>query len=126
MVSRRDGADLDLHRPRPAGHRHDRRPHHAADPDHDRDVEQPGGTYPINISGGTAANYTITDVPGTLTVVTSVRGTTTTLTSSNPISVLGQPVTFTATVTAASPVGRHADRHGRVLRGQRAAGASRR
>jgi autotransporter-associated beta strand protein len=62
----------------------------------------PPGTYPINISGGSAANYTITDVPGTLTVVTSF-GTTTTLASSSPLAVVGQPVTFTATVAPVSP-----------------------
>jgi hypothetical protein len=62
----------------------------------------PAGTYPINITGGAAANYTITDVPGTLTVVTSFA-TTTTLVSSSPVSAVGQPVTFTATVAAASP-----------------------
>ncbi len=62
----------------------------------------PAGTYPINISGGTAANYTITDVPGTLTVVTSF-GTTTTLATSMQLAVFGQPITFTATVASVSP-----------------------
>ena len=62
----------------------------------------PAGTYPININGGSAANYTITDVPGTLTVVVST-GTTTTLTSSSTLPVTGQPVTFTATVSPVSP-----------------------
>jgi hypothetical protein len=61
----------------------------------------PPGTYPINISGGTAANYTITDVPGVLTVVASYA-TTTTVATSSQLSVVGQPVTFTATVTATS------------------------
>ena len=63
----------------------------------------PAGTYPININGGAAANYTITDVPGTLTVVIST-GTTTTVTSSSPLAVAGQPVTFTATVKPVSTV----------------------
>src|SRR6516225_10945841 len=31
-------------------------------------VTSPAGTYPITCSGQTAANYTITDQPGTLTV----------------------------------------------------------
>jgi hypothetical protein len=59
------------------------------------------GTYPININGGTAANYTIVDVPGTLTINPSVS-TTTTVTSSSPLAVAGQPVTFTAVVTPVS------------------------
>ena len=62
----------------------------------------PSGTYPINITGGTALNYAITDVPGTLTIATSF-GTTTTLSSSSQLSVAGQPVTFTATVAPVSP-----------------------
>ena len=63
----------------------------------------PAGTYPIDISGGSSTNYTITSyVPGTLTIVTST-GTTTTVTSSNTLAVSGQPVTFTATVSAVTP-----------------------
>ncbi|MGP0066485.1 MAG: Ig-like domain repeat protein [Isosphaeraceae bacterium] len=58
----------------------------------------PPGSYPININGGTAANYTITDVPGNLTIVANQQ-TTTTVTSSSPLAVAGQPVTFTAEVT---------------------------
>lgn len=61
----------------------------------------PPGTYPIDITGGTAANYSITDVPGTLTVVTS-SGTTTTLGTSDQLAAVGQPVTFTATVAPVS------------------------
>lgn len=58
----------------------------------------PPGTYPINITGGTAQNYTVTDeVPGTLSVVTSTA-TTTTLSTSQPFAAVGSPVTFTATV----------------------------
>src|SRR5262249_2205152 len=63
----------------------------------------PPGVYPINIMGGAAANFVIIQyVPGTLTVITST-GTTTTLTSSSTVAVGGQPVTFTALVTAISP-----------------------
>ena len=61
----------------------------------------PPGTYPIFITGGSSPNYTITDQNGTLTLVVSYA-TTTTLTSSNQVAVPGEPVTFTATVTAAS------------------------
>ncbi len=63
----------------------------------------PAGVYPINISGGVAPNYTITQyIPGTLTVSVS-DATTTTLTSSVNPAVGGQPVTFIATVSPASP-----------------------
>lgn len=61
----------------------------------------PPGTYPINITGGTAQNYAITDVPGVLNVVTSTA-TTTTLSTSQPFAAVGAPVTFTATVSPAS------------------------
>jgi hypothetical protein len=84
----------------------------------------PAGTYPINITGGAAANYTITDVPGTLTVVTSF-GTTTTLSSSSELAVAGQPVTFTATVapvssSAGKPTGTVFFVEGNTLLGQSA------
>jgi hypothetical protein len=62
----------------------------------------PPGNYPINITGGSAANYTITDVPGTLTVVQS-SATTTTLTVSRNLTVVGQLITITAQVTPVSP-----------------------
>ncbi|MHB1560407.1 MAG: Ig-like domain repeat protein [Isosphaeraceae bacterium] len=61
----------------------------------------PPGTYPINITGGTAQNYSITDVPGVLNVVTSTA-TTTTLSTSQQYAAVGSPVTFTATVHPAS------------------------
>ncbi len=60
-------------------------------------ASSPPGTYTINISGGTAQNYSITDFPGTLTVVTSTA-TTTTLSTSQQYAPVGQPITFTATV----------------------------
>jgi autotransporter-associated beta strand protein len=60
----------------------------------------PPGMYPIDITGGTAANYTISDVPGTMTVVLPTA-TTTTLTSSSPFSQLGTTMTFTATIVPA-------------------------
>jgi autotransporter-associated beta strand protein len=63
----------------------------------------PAGVYPIDISGGVAPNYTITQyIPGSLTVVTSTATTTTLTSSSNP-AVGGQPVTFTAHVAPVSP-----------------------
>ena len=63
----------------------------------------PGGVYPINISGGVAPNYTITQyIPGTLTVIVSTGTTTTLISSINP-AVGGEPVTFIATVSPDSP-----------------------
>ena len=62
----------------------------------------PPGTYPIFITGGSSPNYTITNQNGTLTLVVSYA-TTTTLTTSNQVAVPGEPVTFTATVSPASP-----------------------
>ncbi len=61
----------------------------------------PPGTYPINITGGAAQNYSITDLPGTLSVVTSTA-TTTTLSTSQQYAAVGSPITFTATVHPAS------------------------
>ena len=61
----------------------------------------PVGTYPITISGGTAHNYTITDLPGTLSVV-AAQGTTTSLSLSSQYNLVGNPVTFTATVSPTS------------------------
>lgn len=70
------------------------------------------GRYPITISQGTlsAANYTFTFVPGTLTITQAQ--TTTTLTSSANPSVYGQAVTFTATVC--TPTGNTATPTGTV------------
>jgi hypothetical protein len=63
----------------------------------------PAGTYPINISGGVAPNYTITQyIPGSLSVVISTATTTTLTSSSNP-AVGGEPVTFSAHVAPVTP-----------------------
>ena len=63
----------------------------------------PAGVYPINISGGVAPNYTVTQyIPGSLAVVLSTATSTTVISSSDPAAV-GQPVTFTADVTPVSP-----------------------
>ena len=61
----------------------------------------PVGTYAIQASGATAANYQITFVNGTLTI--NQASTTTTLAASINPSVYGQAVTFTATIYATSP-----------------------
>ncbi len=61
----------------------------------------PAGTYAIQASGATSANYQITFVDGSLTV--SQDTTTTTLSSSANASVYGQTVTITATVSAVAP-----------------------
>jgi hypothetical protein len=55
------------------------------------------GTHTIVATGGTAANYAITDVNGTLTVYPAATGTV--VVSSADPSVYGQAVTFTAIVT---------------------------
>ncbi len=57
----------------------------------------PVGTYPSTCSGGTAANYAITYVAGTITV-TKAASTTVVTSSVNP-SRRGQAVTLTATVS---------------------------
>ena len=63
----------------------------------------PAGVYPINISGGIAPNYAITQyIPGSLTVIISTATTTTLTSSSNP-AVGGQAVTLIATVSPTSP-----------------------
>ena len=61
----------------------------------------PAGAYPITatVSGAAAANYTVTVVPGTLTVVPAATATTLS-TSASPV-LLGTSITFTATVTSA-------------------------
>jgi hypothetical protein len=60
------------------------------------------GTHTILATGGTAANYAITDVNGTLTVnpATSTSGVSS---SSGGVSTLGQSVTFTATLSSNGP-----------------------
>ena len=59
------------------------------------------GTYPITASGGTAANYTIIDVAGSLTV--TAMPTATTLSASASVLGFGQSLTLTATVTVTPP-----------------------
>jgi hypothetical protein len=61
----------------------------------------PIGSYSVTPSGLTSANYTISYVPGTLTIAPA--STSTILTSSANPSAEGQAVTFTATVSPVSP-----------------------
>jgi hypothetical protein len=60
----------------------------------------PVGSYPISVTGGSAGDYTITDVPGTLTVLKA--STAANLSESVGSSVVGQGVTFSVQVTPAS------------------------
>ena len=62
-----------------------------------------GSTFPINVSGLASQNYTLTTVPGTLTIVTAA--TTTALTTSVTSTQYGDPVTLTATVAPSSATG---------------------
>ncbi|RSL18366.1 YVTN family beta-propeller protein [Edaphobacter aggregans] len=62
-----------------------------------------GSTFPINVSGLASQNYTLTTVPGTLTIVTAA--TTTTLTTSATSTQYGDPLTLTATVAASGATG---------------------
>jgi hypothetical protein len=64
-------------------------------------VTSPVGLYSINCSGQTSTNYTITYVPGQLSIIQDP--TSTTVSSSTTPTILGQPVTLSATVTAAAP-----------------------
>jgi hypothetical protein len=64
-------------------------------------ASSPVGTYPINVSGAAAANYTISYVAGMLTVTPA--GTVTGLTANSPTSVFGEPITFTAVVAPVAP-----------------------
>lgn len=64
------------------------------------------GSYPITVSGASSNDYTITYVPGTLTVTRA--GTSASVSESLSSSVVGQGVTFTAQVspaTAGHPTG---------------------
>jgi len=61
----------------------------------------PVGTYAIQVSGATSADYQITFLDGALTI--NQASTTTHLVSSANPSVFGQSVTFTATVAAMAP-----------------------
>ncbi len=62
-----------------------------------------GSTFPINVSGLVSQNYTLTFVPGTLTIVTAA--TTTALTTSATSTQYGDPVTLTATVAPSGATG---------------------
>ena len=62
-----------------------------------------GSTFPINVSGLVSENYTLTTIPGTLTIVTAP--TTTALTTSVTSAQYGDPVTLTATVAPTSATG---------------------
>ena len=62
-----------------------------------------GSTFPINVSGLVSQNYTLTFVPGTLTIVNAA--TTTALTTSATSTQYGDPVTLTATVAPSSATG---------------------
>src|SRR5439155_860696 len=65
----------------------------------------PTGSYPITCGGGSAGNYSLAYVAGTLTI--NKAGTSTALSSSPNPSVYGQPVTFTAAVSVNSPGSGH-------------------
>ena len=62
-----------------------------------------GSTFPINVGGLVSQNYTLTFVPGTLTIVAAA--TRTTLTTSASSTQYGDPVTLTATVAPSSATG---------------------
>jgi hypothetical protein len=64
-------------------------------------ASSPVGTYPITAAGAAAANYAITYVAGTLTVTPA--STVTTIAANHPTSVFGEPIVFTARVTAVAP-----------------------
>ena len=69
----------------------------------------PASTYPITASGAVDPNYSISYVPGTLTVTAVATGTATKTTLSvscgNVATVYGQSITFTATVTSSAKTG---------------------
>ena len=72
-----------------------------------------GSTFPINVSGLVSQNYTLTTVPGTLTIVTAptttalaiMSPTTTTVQTTSVTSQYGDPATLTATVAPTSATG---------------------
>ena len=70
-----------------------------------------GSTFPINVSGLVSENYTLTTVPGTLTIVTAATttaltiATTTTPQTKSVTLQYGDPATLTATVTPSSATG---------------------
>ena len=61
----------------------------------------PAGSYPITCSGGSAANYSLSYVGGTLTITKAE--TTTALSAAPNATVYGQPATFTAAVSVSGP-----------------------
>ena len=61
----------------------------------------PVGTYPISVSGASSSDYTITYVPGTITIAKA--GTSVGVSESLSTSVVGQGVTFTVQVAPISP-----------------------
>ena len=66
------------------------------------------GTYPINVSGLTSNNYTLTSVPGTLIVTDDATGkpSTTTLAVNPTSGQYGDPITLTAAVSPTVVSGR--------------------
>jgi YVTN family beta-propeller protein len=74
------------------------------------------GTFPITVTGLTSANYVITVLQGTLTVVPTP--TTTTLSSSPASPQYGDPVTLTATVAPSGATGTVSFYDGAVYLGQ--------
>jgi hypothetical protein len=61
----------------------------------------PAGTYPITVSNASAANYTITFVPGVLTITQATAHVL--VSPSLHVAVPGQPITYTVTVSAVAP-----------------------
>ncbi len=61
----------------------------------------PVGTYPISVSGASSSDYTITYVPGTITIAKA--GSSVGVGESLSTSVVGQGVTFTVQVAPISP-----------------------
>jgi len=67
----------------------------------DATSSSPIGSYPITVSGASAANYSISFATGNLTITRAA--TTGVLTSSSNPALLGETVTFTFTVSAVGP-----------------------
>ena len=74
-----------------------------------------GSTFPINVSGLVSQNYTLTTVPGTLTIV--IAPTTTALTTSVTSTQYGDPVTLTAAVAPSGATGIVVFSHGSTVLG---------
>jgi autotransporter-associated beta strand protein len=64
-------------------------------------ASSPVGTYSINVANASSPDYTITDVPGTLTVTKA--STSTGLTGATIASVVGQAVTYIVHIAPISP-----------------------